>query len=71
MPNRTHVDCESSEEYIGRFGAVLINNLPKKEKLKGADAFNKVYTVLNNEFDIEGWTARAITKRIVYDILDL
>ena len=71
MQNRAHVDCESSEEYIGRFGAVLINNSPKKEKLKGADAFNKVYTVLNNEFDIEGWTARNIAKRIVYEILDL
>lgn len=72
MQNRAHVDCESSEEYIGRFGAILLPGNPcKKEKLKGADAFNAVYTALNNEFDIEGWTARNIAKRIVYEILDL
>ena len=43
----------------------------KKERLKGADAFNAVYTALNNEFNIDGWTARDIAKRIVYEILDL
>ena len=61
----------SSEEYIGRFGAVLTGDSCKKEKLKGADAFNAVYTALNNEFNIDGWTARDIAKRIVYGILDL
>ena len=73
MRNRPHVDCDSSEEYIGRFGAVLINNSsnPKPEKLKGADAFNRVYTALNNEFNIDGWQARDIAKRIVYEILKL
>ena len=72
MRNRAHVECNSSEEYIGRFGAVLLHgDACKKEKLKGADAFNRVYTVLNNEFNIEGWTARDIAKRIVYEILDL
>ena len=72
MRSRAHVECNSSEEYIGRFGAVLIpGNSCKKEKLKGADAFNRVYTVLNNEFNIDGYTARDIAKRIVYEILDL
>lgn len=72
MRNRAHVECDSSEEYIGRFGAVLLRgDACKKEKLKGADAFNRVYTVLNNEFNIDGWTARDIAKRIVYEILDL
>ena len=72
MRSRAHVECDSSDEYIGRFGAVLITgNSCKKEKLKGADAFNRVYTVLNNEFNIDGWTARDMAKRIVYDILDL
>ena len=72
MRNRAHVECNSSEEYIGRFGAVLFpGDSCKKEKLKGADAFNAVYTALNNEFNIDGWTARDIAKRIVYGILDL
>lgn len=72
MRSRAHVECDSSEEYINRFGAVLITgNSCKKEKLKGADAFNRVYTVLNNEFNIDGWTARDMAKRIVYEILDL
>lgn len=72
MRSRAHVECDSSEEYIGRFGAVLLpGESCKKEKLKGADAFNRVYTVLNNEFNIDGWTARDIAKRIVYEILDL
>ena len=72
MRSRAHVECNSSEEYIGRFGAVLLpGDACKKEKLKGADAFNRVYTVLNNEFKIDGWTARDIAKRIVYEILDL
>lgn len=72
MRRRAHVECNSSEEYIGRFGAVLLpGDSYKKEKLKGADAFNAVYTALNNEFNIDGWTARDIAKRIVYEILDL
>lgn len=72
MRNKAHVECDSSEEYIGRFGAVLLpSDTCKKEKLKGADAFNRVYTVLNNEFNIDGWTARDMAKRIVYEILDL
>ncbi len=73
MQNRAHVDCESSEEYIGRFGAVILpgDTSYKKEKLKGADAFNAVYTALNNEFNIDGWTARDIAKRIVYGFLEL
>ena len=72
MRSRAHVECDSSEEYIGRFGAVLLcGDVCKKEKLKGADAFNRVYTVLNNEFNIDGYTARDIAKRIVYEILNL
>lgn len=72
MRNRAHIECDSSEEYISRFGAVLMpGDSCKKEKLKGADAFNAVYTALNNEFDIDGWKARDIAKRIVYGILDL
>lgn len=72
MRYNPHVECDSSEEYINRFGAILLHeNTCKKEKLKGADAFNAVYNALNNEFDIDGWKARDITKRIVYEILEL
>ena len=74
MRYRPHVDCDSSDEYISRFGACIKKaktSSVKDSKLKGADAFNAVYTALNNEFDIDGWMARDISKRIVYEILGL
>ena len=72
MRSRAHVECDSSSEYVGRFGAVLLpSGTCIKKQLKGADAFNAVYTALNNEFNIDGWTARDISKRIVYEILGL
>ena len=78
MRNRAHVECNSSEEYIGRFGAVLLpGDSCKKEKLKGADAYNAVYNYLTKYFESDldlkhrGGTVSIITRKIVYEILNL
>ena len=78
MRNRAHVECDSAEEYIGRFGAVLLpGDSCKKEKLKGADAYNAVYNYLTKYFESDldlkhrGGTISILTRKIVYEILDL
>lgn len=78
MRNRAHVECDSAEEYIGRFGAVLLpGDSCKKEKLKGADAYNAVYNYLIKYFESDldlkhrGGTVSILTRKIVYEILDL
>lgn len=78
MRSRAHVECNSSEEYIGRFGAVLLpGDTCKKERLKGADAYNAVYNYLTKYFESDldlkhrGGTVSIITRKIVYEILDL
>lgn len=78
MRNKAHVECDSAEEYIDRFGAVLLTDVScKKEKLKGADAYNAVYNYLIKYFESDldlkhrGGTVSIITREIVYNILDL
>lgn len=80
MRFRPHVDCDSSDEYISRFGACIKKaktSSVKDSKLKGADAFNAVYNYLFNYFETDldlkhrGGSVSIITRNIVYEILGL
>lgn len=77
MRNRAHVECDSSKEYIGRFGAVIINGKTGEKtssgikKLKGVDARNACYFILMNNYDLDESLASDIANYLVYEVLRL
>ena len=77
MRNRAHVECDSSEEYISRFGAVLLpgkhcdNASSGTKKLKGVDARNACYFILMNNYEIDESLASDIANYLVYEVLKL
>ena len=77
MRNRAHVECDTSEEYISRFGAVLLNNKncnstsSSVKKLKGVDARNACYFILMNNYELDEGLASDIANYLVYEVLRL
>lgn len=77
MQNRAHVECDSAEEYISRFGAVILpgknphNDSSYTKRLKGVDARNACYFILMNNYELDESLAADIANYLVYEVLRL
>ena len=77
MRNTPHVECSSSEEYINRFGNILLDNKNQTtnsyypKKLKGVEARNACYFILQENFKLKEHLASEIANYLVYEVLRL